>query len=468
MLVLAPMFAMWSVTTAMFGSPDETVHMIRAQSFAVLDFRAPYTTDGIPIESVECYRFLPDATAACQDLTWGEPGTQRRISTGGYPPVFHVIAAVPATVTSGLTGVYAMRLWMALVVAAGFAWAAAVAARPGNGPWPLIGVLLAINPMVAFTAGTVSPTGLAAAGTALFAVSLLTIVRDDRWDRATVAAAAVGLVAVIGTRRDGVIWLFVILVTFAPLFGIGDRWRSLRSSRVAARSVAPFAIALGVVALAALLFARPTIARFFGNWRDGQGGDPLEVARFIQVAIVDLIGRLGWLDTLIGSEATMTVIAVVGFVVIAAMVTAPPRHALATGLAFAALIVTPFLFGLVRFPYLQGRYLVPIWVALLVVAAWSLAHGELSARAARRAAPLLLLPWLIVHLASLVVNLRRYAVGRNGPWNVVTDPEWSPPMMSNGVALVLIALAGVAAAVGTVALLRAIEPATSQDVEAST
>ena len=111
---LFPLIALWSVTNPMLASPDEPLHIVRAQSISTGDFDSPYTTDGIPIAAIECFRFQPEVTAACQDLTWGTPGTQYDIPTDNYPAVFHMIAAIPAVFTSGLAGAYIMRLWLAI------------------------------------------------------------------------------------------------------------------------------------------------------------------------------------------------------------------------------------------------------------------------------------------------------------------------------------------------------------------
>lgn len=457
-VIVLPIFVMWSLTTVMFGSPDETAHMVRAQSFAAFDFTQPYTTDGIPIEAVECFRFRPEITAACQDLSWGEPGTQLRVPTRDYPPLYHAVAAVPALFSSGLAGAYLMRMWMATVLAALFAWAGVIATRPGSGPWPFVGLVLAFTPMVPFTSGTVNTTGMAAAGAALFTVALLAVARQqphDRGDRMLLAALAVGALALVTSRRDGLLWFVLVVAVLSPVLPL-RRWAGLATGPLRRNRPALIGAlaALALLVVASVRWAGPTAQRFLRNYRDGEGGELLEILRTLHIYLQHLVGQLGWLDTPVGSETVLTVFALAGFVLVAAIATAPARLAASTALGLTALLVTPVLFGLVRFPYLQGRYLVPIWVALAVIAGAALGRGDLTGRATRRAVPLVLVPWLAIHVFALITNLRRYAVGRNGPWNVMTEPEWSPPMMSNGVAMLLIALSGLAALVAGVALVR--------------
>ena len=129
-VALFPLAAVWAVTNPMFASPDETLHVIRAQSMASGDFSNPFTTDGLPVDSIDCFRFDPEVSAACQDLTWGPDGTERVAPTDGYPPLYHALASVPAFVVSGLTGAYVMRLWMAVIVVAIVAWAGVLVTRP--------------------------------------------------------------------------------------------------------------------------------------------------------------------------------------------------------------------------------------------------------------------------------------------------------------------------------------------------
>jgi hypothetical protein len=128
-------------------------------------------------------------------------------------------------------------------------------------------------------------------------------------------------------------------------------------------------------------------------------------------------------------------------------------------------------FGLVRFPYLQGRYLLPIWVSGMVIAGAAAARADVGARFDRRAAPIVLGGWTVVHLVAGVQNLRRYAVGRSGSWNFITDADWHPDTMSNAVAVLAYVAAIAVAVIAFAVLLRGAgtRPAvvTSHDVTAA-
>ncbi|MGA1032022.1 MAG: hypothetical protein ACO3US_06260, partial [Ilumatobacteraceae bacterium] len=96
-------------------------------------------------------------------------------------------------------------------------------------------------------------------------------------------------------------------------------------------------------------------------------------------------------------------------------------------------------FGFVEFPYFQGRYLLAIWMTLMMVSGVAVSASDAGERLRIRLGGGLLAVWWIVHLVSFWQNLRRYSVGLTGGWgDVVSNPAWEPPMMSNGVAVALL------------------------------
>jgi hypothetical protein len=452
-LALFPLAAVWALTNPMLASPDETLHIARAQSIASGDFSVPYTTDGLPIDSIECFRFQPEVSAACQDLSWGPDGTQLVGPTEGYPPLYHSLAAVPALFFSGLTGAYVMRVWMAAIVMAVVAWAGVLVTRPGLGPWPLTGFAVAMTPMALFSISTVNPSGLAVASAMLFTaatVSLCTLGHRGREVTGAVLAGALGLAL---TRRDGLLWLAILAVVLAPV-----AWTPLRAAvrNISRRTITVVVSALVLFVVVGAVWARPTVSRFFRNWQDGDGTNWWEAARYIRTYLFQAVGVLGWLDSPIGEEAFLIAMILAGFVALLGLTAVHRRLAVSTGLAVVALLVTPVAFGLVRFPYLQGRYLLPIWVGGMVVAGLSARFADVGERFDRRTSRIVLGGWAVVHLVAALQNLRRYAVGRSGSWNFVTEAEWSPDTMSNAVAVGAYVVALAIAVAGFVVLLRSV------------
>jgi hypothetical protein len=204
---------------------------------------------------------------------------------------------------------------------------------------------------------------------------------------------------------------------------------------------------VGVVAaltVVAVVWGRTTVSRFAQNWQDGDGTSAWEAARFIRGYLSQVVGVLGWLDSPIGEEPLWVALVVAGFVVLIGIASDHRRAALATTLGLVGLLVSPVVVGMVRFPYLQGRYLLPIWIGTAILAGVAASRGDTGARFDRRATRLVLVAWAAIHLIAGIQNLRRYAVGRSGTWNFLFDADWNPPTMPNAVA--------VAAYVGAVAL----------------
>jgi MFS family permease len=450
-VTLVPLVWTWSLVNPMLASPDEPMHILTAQSIGRGDLRSPFTSDGLPVEAAECLKFQPETTAACQDLTWGPDGTELFGSTGDYPPLYHALAAVPTVFTSGLAGTYVMRLWMGTIVTALLAFAGALASRPGNGRWPLVGVMVAITPMAIFSMATVNPSGMTVASAALFVVAAISLL-DSRWRGREVAiAAAVGAVGMALSRRDGLLWLSALGVVLAPLWIPRVRQLWHRRTPRATWTMGVVVVALGAVAF---LWARPTIERFATSWQDGGGTSAWEAAKFLRGYLLQVVGILGWLDSPIGEEAYLAFLVTVGFVVIAGLVSDNRRRALATALGLIGLLLSPVIIGMIRFPYLQGRYLLPMWIGMTIAAGAAAAAGDTGERFDRRATSFVLTIWAIVHVVAGVQNLRRYAVGRSGPWDFVLDAEWQPPTMPNFAAVILYVAATAMALWGVFAVLR--------------
>jgi hypothetical protein len=449
-LALVPLAVTWSVVNPMLASPDENIHILRAQSIAAGDFSNPFTSDGLPFDSIECYQFQPEVTAACQDLAWGPDGREQIGPTDGYPPLYHSIAAIPALFFSGLAGAYLMRIWMAVVVMALIAWAGALTTRPGAGSWPLTGVVVAMTPMAIFTVATVNPSGMAVASAMLFVVGAVSVL-NSRWrGREVLAATAVGAFGLALSRRDGMLWLGVLALVLTPFWVPEVRRLWARRTTRSTWTVAGITVALAAVAV---VWGRPTIARFGRNWQDGAGTSWWEAAKFIRGYLSQVVGVLGWLDSPIGEEAFWVALVIAGFVVLLGMASDDRRAALATAFGVVGLLASPIVVGMVRFPYLQGRYLLPIWICTAVIAGAAAAAGDAGPRFDRRATRLVLSVWAIIHLIAGIQNLRRYAVGRSGTWNFLFDAEWNPPTMPNSVAVAAYVVATVVAAVGVLMVL---------------
>jgi hypothetical protein len=430
MLVIAPLTVLWSLVNPMFASPDEPAHMARAQGFSQLDFSPPYETDGLPMDAPDCFKFNGTVTADCADNSWGVDGTEVSTKTRDYPPLFHAVAAVPAVFTSGLTGAYVMRIWMALVCTSLISFAAAL--LTGRGRWPLVGLLLGLTPMSVFVASTVNPSGITVAFAAL---AVAGAIRQWVWrsaDRRTTFALVIGLLGLLLVRRDGVMTVGVLLAVFAPYWWSADL--SARVRRANWRKGTNAALAV-LAASVVIVFVIPIGHRFLTNTEVGGNGSRWQALEVMRIYFDHMVGTFGWIDTFIGPEL-FTIAAVLAMsMVILGVVAAERRPRMSIIVAFASLFVVPVVFGMFRYPYFQGRYLLPIWLAVAAVSALAVASADIGVVLSRRLSTLLVVGWGVVHAMSFVQNLRRYAVGNAGTWRFAFDSSWHPPTMPNAVAI---------------------------------
>lgn len=446
MALLYPLCAMWALTNPMFASPDEPAHMARAQGFSRFDFSEPYETDGLPMTEQRCYAFNAAITADCADLTWGDDGTVVKTRTRDYPPLFHAVAAVPAFVISGLGGAYVMRLWLAFVCCALVAWAAVLMLRPARSRWLLLGLLMGLTPVSVFVMSTVNPSGMTVALSAVATAGLIARLRWDDRRLSVWVAIGVGLLGLVLVRRDGIAWVVAILAIFVPVLRADpewrrrawERWREVMGPRArTALTVLAALFAVGVVA--GVVWVIPVLDRFVRTGEIGGNGSRWQGLGSIPLYLNQMMGTFGWVDTFIGPELYTLAMVAAGVLVALALAGGRWEWARGTGIGVLGLLAVPVAFGFFQFPYFQGRYLLPIWMALMMVAAVAVSASDAGERLRVRLGGGLLAVWWLVHLFSLWQNLRRYSVGLTGGWGeVVSNPAWEPPMMSNGVAVLMV------------------------------
>ena len=433
-LVLFPLAALWSLSNPMFAAPDEPSHLLRAQGYSQFDFASPYQTDGLPLNGIDCLRFNADVTADCMNLVWEEPWNELGTSTEGYPPLLHTIAAIPNAMFDGLFATYATRIWLAIVNVALLSWAAVISLRRGT--WALTGLMLGFTPTVVFTMGTVNPSGLSAAGAALLATGVASLDRIGRNGGQRILPIWIGAAILILTRRDGALWAGLIAaVAYLPHISLRQLFHRLVSRSKTCRA---FLTAIPLV-IASLFWAVPWMARFVDR-RTTAERSTWQAIRALRIYLDHLMGTFGWLDSTMGIEAFLISIAITGYFVILAVSSAHRQHRWSIVMSLMLLVIVPVVFGTIRYPYFQGRYLIPMWIAAMVLAGHSLQPFRKSLNEVGiRPRPILLM-WLGVHVWSLLNNLKRYSTGRNGSWDLFDSEVWHPPMMSNAVTLALFAV----------------------------
>lgn len=437
---IAPLSISWALVNPMFASPDEPVHMVRAQGVVRGDFKEPYQTDGIPISAVSCMAFDGKITADCMDLTWVDNSTPLDSTAETYPPLFHILAGVPSLFLHGLVGAYAMRIWMAVLCSSCFGIAATLLWRRNPRRWTVGGVVMATAPMVVFCASTVNPSGIAAALSAVIWAAGISVIRPG--DQTPVLFSRVALFASLILfpllRRDALFWEILILAVLA-LHMSRERIREFQKDRT-------LFLVLGLTALNMIWvwfqWSSTATDSFVSNSAE-QGGGSLS-AGFGQVYtyLLQMIGWFGWLDSPMTDQTFVMLMVGIGAFVVLGIASGPSPESHACAVLTAGIVVVPSIIGAVRHPYFQGRYLFPLFVGLMLMAGQAIASSDLPDRLSRRFFSVIASIVFLVQFFAFAQNLRRYAVGRTGTWNFIVESNWHPPMMSNlfALALCLVAL----------------------------
>ena len=434
-LIFFPLTVVWALANPMFASPDEPSHMIRAQGVIHGDLKSPYITDGIPKNDVDCMAFYWDITANCMKMEWGAPKTPMTSPTDTYPPLFHGLAGIPSLFLNGLVGAYATRIWLALICAMVIAWSGTLLWTRRPNYWSIGGLIAASTPMVVFTFATVNPSGITAAlSSTIWAGGLnLSLPTSGTMKRASRITFMIAVVLFPFLRRDALAWEIAILAILATTLSRA-RLKDLRQDRLIIGSLI---VTLANMVWVWIAWASTATDSFVSNSADHGGGSWAAGLGSVYLKILEVIGYFGWLDSPMTSESFVFLMSLLAGVITIAALGGHQKEARTTIIAFFGMLSAPVIIGAVRFPYLQGRYLFPIWVGCMVVAGQALAASKLPDEFNRRFFRFVSISLAVIHFVAFAQNLRRYAVGRSGTWKFYQHSMWHPPMMSNLTALIL-------------------------------
>lgn len=422
----------WSLATPMFGSADEQVHMVTA--YAVVhrldgrltetgrkEYRLPAVYTGGDV----CYAFQPETSASCQYFDSEAPDHMADTTAWDYPPFYYVLVGWPTFLSSGLTGLYLMRLvasmWAALLLALALQNLEFLRTR---GPL-LLGAALSITPAVLSFGGAVNPTGMSFAAALATWTGGIALVRADRITRPALALWRVGapLCLFLLLRRDTVLWSSLIVLTLAVL-APWERVRELAHAPLA------WIWSTAVVACAALQltlsggskatsFATSASGSFANTWNDLSW-------------YIDQLGGgiLGWLDTRL-PELVYDLFTYGPALMALLGVCLGERRVAAAIAAVTGMTIGAFLgIGMIRYGYVQGRYALPLAFGIPLLGGLALAE-----RFGRRRVPssLALVALAIIglaHIAAFAQVMRRFTAGAHGAWWFRKRPPWEPPLLS--------------------------------------
>lgn len=484
----------WVLVSPVGASPDEQAHIAYAWGTVTgqtlggehlvtipvgrtaTDVQVPQTLLQYPAPG--CYAFHPQKPVSqCSPI----PADNRQMIAQAsymsrYPPLFYaaegtVLRTGTAIGLSGPRVLYAARLVAAAMslLAVGYGLFLLLRRFPDN--VVVLATLLALPATAWFLAASVNPNGLEITAAFLLAAGVLAL----RFDHATgarslaaVLAVPLGTLLLCWTRPVSWVWASLILgLLLVPTGRMeGDAWRS----RLPVRR-------LGAIATAATILVLTSAMAWFGyavQLRSSEsasqgdsaawGGLPL-VGRVLLLVfhsgaiLSEQIGMFGWLDTPLPQLAILAWVSVaaVGAVIwFVGRDTVVPRWSIGMvlGLGYLAALLDEYrgAWGW------QGRYLLPVTVAVCVLAVPGLMSGLERLPALRSLVPGMLVVLMAVNALSVVWFLFRNVYGVHpGPGRLPAvpfprgTPSWTPPF-GQGVVLALVALAFVCGVVAVWAL----------------
>ncbi|MBJ7356357.1 DUF2142 domain-containing protein [Nocardioides sp.] len=236
LLGLAVVQAAWICVVAPYGGADEIEHAYRADATAHGEFLPDYVVGPggrgellsvreslVDAARPECVALALAAPDKCQPVERLDDGRVLVASSAArYNPVFYAVIGTAALPFEGTAALYAMRACTALICVLLLTWAFLVTARRRS-RWPTVGLLLAMTPVVTYSASVAAPNGVELCAAMLaWCAGLAAVDRlrnGDQIGSSTLAALTVGLVLVGLPRTLGPLWVAVIvgaLVLLAP------------------------------------------------------------------------------------------------------------------------------------------------------------------------------------------------------------------------------------------------------------
>lgn len=450
----------WAMSNSPGSSPDEPAHLTKALGVATGQWSGqeadyPVTPEfGAPqlpwINSVTrsfqvprgatfgtiatCNAFRPEEPSTCIDRALarraGGAMSAEKTHVGSYQPAPYlpIGLAARAAGASGHAAVVGGRL---VVVGVSFVLIALAGASLWSDAWrrwSMVGLTVAVTPMVVFLGASLSPSGMEIAGGLAMSAGVIAIARTAEPRRLAWAALGSGGAVMALSRSTGPVWAAALLVLFVALSGLRGSVIRLRSGgRAAVASMASIALAGAATLVWDLAFmpAPPS---------SPQPGRILEAVAHLPELLRQSIGVFGWLDTAMPALAyTAWRVMLIALVGLALLVGTRRERFVLLGTALGVLIATIALALVAVFPTgfgTQARYTLPLAVAVPLVA------GEIVARRRHRLGGLLpaRLPLVfagtaaVVHFVGWYANGRRHGVGTDGPMWFIGRGEWSPPI----------------------------------------
>lgn len=440
--------AAWAVASPMSSSPDEPSHILKAEATVRGQFTgepsklAGRTTVTVPEDLADpggqftCYVFHGDVPAACvpaQQTGNDDDPVERITGVGDYNPLYYAIVGIPSLVTEGNTAWFGMRLMSALVNSFFIGILFFVAAQLRRSPAFLGWVAVALTPMTLYLTGMVNPNSVEITGAAALAALAWSIVWDTTRSNLPLKMTLLAVVGIVVGNTRALSPLYVVLILFAVLITFPLR----RSADLLRRPSVYVALGAGVVGLAVaaawtLFISGPAGFIPTNTPRDGLVRAFIQTLRNTSDFGRMMVGRLGWLDTPLPGVVYVGWTAVIGFLVVAVVIIGLRRATLGALLLMIAVLFVPAVVqapSVATFGYIwQGRYTLPVYVAMVLVAGLVAERYTLSRIDPRTIVTVLTSAAVLAQFSAWLTTYKRYAVGLPGSWRDLLEPtQWQPP-----------------------------------------
>ena len=416
----------WALTKG--GEPASTAEKIALWQWRTS--RAFTVPAGALSTGFNCNQQQEDASWACLTRGHSTPDRSRELLSyvGTYPPFVYMPSGLLTHASSNpSTRLLLGRAGMAVLALILFVGAVLLLWDPETGGLSLVGLLLAVTPMVVFISSALTASGPEVASSICFAASLIRLGRDQRATRWVWAMYAFSGIALALSRQLGAEFVVMQLLATALVLG----WRQIppvfRSRKAGVASVVVL-VGCGIglfwdmhfnvhppLSLGAILAVLPSSVK--------------ELASITRQEI----GNFGALDSPLPWPAYLAWLVMLGVLLVIALRVSPRPMAKRLGLLVVAVVAGTVLLTASQrqtgFSF-QGRYVLPIFV---LIPLWA---GELVRRNAARlslSTAMRLVVW-ITTLAGLIqafawyANGRRVAVGDHGSWLYALSSQWQPPL----------------------------------------
>jgi hypothetical protein len=465
--------ACWSFADPLVAAPDEQAHVIRAVALdhGQLGHRATPTskvqvTVSVPASINEskfwmiCWRFHAKVSALCSPA-WTNSSTMVSTTThvGHYPPFYYALVGTGSYVSEQRGGIYWMRLVSDAMSAVMLALCAYVAVRWSRRRSLIVGLFVSLTPVTLFLSSSVNPSGFEITT----AICLWTAAAVYALDYPTTPPR--GLVVVIGAtasiltlvRGLSPLWVALVAAVLAMFVGPSQLIRLVRARR-------DVQFALAAVCLCGLfavwwIFSQGTLNVLASHVRVPRGASEFQTMRLVAdhlfSRIRESIGVLGWLDTPMPTALYLVWYALPLILLGVALARSTWRQRIALVTLVVLVLVVPVIvisrraheIGIVW----QWRDALPLAVGAVIFSAGLFEGPSGTGMLRRRVAVAIVATVSLLQVVAFYVNLRRYAVGVNGPHLFfLRNQGWSPP---TGQLLTLATYGLVTASLGALAML---------------